>query len=272
MVRRNTEQSGQIDQQSAVIDRLNTTVERLELVIKGLTRQILAGQENANRHNPHLQAQQQNNNNNNGQPPAQPAQQQQQQTGDPAEEDAPPPPPPEEDDDMNGAGDPPSPLRGPQPSRPRFRTPRIRRNLLPIAAQVPPLLQQQQQQPLPPVADMLRNDFVPDIPRALPKNMIELLEEYERKNLGQYTGNQRHWETRYRTMWSKWHYLYHRLVLTANYANFRPNTPMDQMHLRMSLAAMDFETRRKNLKKSVSAFGKFLHKDDPAISRRNRGG
>jgi hypothetical protein len=268
MVRRNTEQSAQID-------RLNTTVERLEQVIRGLTRQILLSRQEAN---PHPQDQQQNNNNNNNnngqqQQQAQQQEQQQQPNGDEDDDDE-PPPPPDDEDEVNdlGAPPPPPPPRGPQPPRRRRR--RNNRRNQGNQAQVPLQPPEPPEPPLPPpppVADMLRNDFVPDIPKALPKNMVELQQEYERKNLGQYTGNQRHWEKKYRTMWGKWHYLYHRLVLTARYANFRPNVPMDQWTFRMSLAALDFESRRKALKKSVAAFGVFLHKDDPAIQRRNRG-
>jgi hypothetical protein len=118
---------------------------------------------------------------------------------------------------------------------------------------------------------MLRNNFIPDIPRSIPNNCVELLVEYERKNMGQHTHNQRHWDKKYRTMWFKWNYIYGRLERTALNVNFKPNTPMNQFPLRMSLAALDMEERRKTMNKTVAAYGVFLHANDPAIPRRTRG-
>jgi hypothetical protein len=112
---------------------------------------------------------------------------------------------PRNDDDANGGdgggGNGPAPPVVPPP----HGNPAPRRNF-----QNPPQQQQQQQriqqQPAPRVEDMLRNDYVPDIPMGLPVSMTELVGEWDRKDLGQFIGQTRHWQKKHKTMFGKWHY------------------------------------------------------------------
>ena len=73
-------------------------------------------------------------------------------------------------------------------------------------------------------------------------------------------------------MWGEWHYLYTRICGTAHYPQFAPHVPMDHMDERMELLGAYFALRRKRKRMTVDAFRKFLHKEDPDIRRRTRGG
>jgi hypothetical protein len=157
--------------------------------------------------------------------------------------------------DGNG---PPPPVPGPR------RNPAPRRN---VANPPPPQQQQQaiQQEPVPLVEDMLRNDYVPDIPMGLPVLMTVLVLENERKDLGQFNGQTRHWQKKHKTMWGKWQYLYSRVAATATYNLFAPLVPMERMGERMQLASVMMEAKRKRLRMTMNAFRKSLHGDDTSI-------
>ena len=73
-------------------------------------------------------------------------------------------------------------------------------------------------------------------------------------------------------MFGKWHYLYTRISATAHYPQCARDVPMEQMAETMELAGAFMEARRKTKVMTMDAFRKFLHKEDPAIQRRSRGG
>jgi hypothetical protein len=106
---------------------------------------------------------------------------------------------------------------------------------------------------------------------GLPVSMGVLVREYERKDLDQFIGQTRHWTKKHKTMLGKWQYLYSRVKATATYHLFAPHMPMERMGERMHLAGAQMEARRKRRNMTMDAFRKFLHSEDPAIQRRNRG-
>ena len=120
------------------------------------------------------------------------------------------------------------------------------------------------------VEEVLRVDFVPDVPNKLPKTIVELFMEYDRKNLVRYRNNKRGWQNQYIARFDRWDYMYRMLERTANNSQFNPLVVMTDNPRRMRLAAHFHESERKRRKFTVAQYHNFLHGRDPSIPRRSR--
>jgi hypothetical protein len=269
MVRKTSDQTDHISNQTDQIRTLTDTVEQLKITVQEL-RATIGG----------LTAQLAANTNNNGQ-------QQQQQQQQPAAinhqvQPPPPPPPPQgplddlirlfppdddddagdavgEEDDDAGVPPPPPGIRRPHPPPPRRQRIRNGRGVFRAAFPGPNPPRQH-------LHDVLRPNFVPDIPLSMAKSCVILQSEYERKNLGQFRNRTREWQTRHKSMWTKWNYLYNKIVETARNNNFHQDVPFAEMARRMVLSAEYHDNRRGNL--TVEKYRQKLHSVDPAIARR----
>jgi hypothetical protein len=257
MVRRNT-------QLESHIGSLTTSVENLEQTIQGLIGEVQRlSLENRNLHqgqhpaliNPQAQNNQnpQENNQNNqthiGQPPIPPGAAPQDGNlpphegvvppandgmdiqDEPVGEGAVPAAPP---DVENGA--PPAPPRNRRPTgatrrtratpRQQTRNNNNNRNNQPRAPAPPRMPQGNDERR---VEEVLRTNYVPDVPSKLPKTMVDLWEEYERKNLAQHRNNKRGWESQYIARFDRWDYLYRQIESTATNARCNPLVVMTDL-------------------------------------------
>jgi hypothetical protein len=111
---------------------------------------------------------------------------------------------------------------------------------------------------------VLRNSpRVPEIPKARPKRIIDVLLQHNQFKLGEYkTDKQTHWGSALRNNYSRRMYLYHQIELRARHfqaGNFEE---------RMKQAAFAMDRERGKL--TVSQFYDALKKKDPNTKKRNR--
>ena len=110
------------------------------------------------------------------------------------------------------------------------------------------------QPPPPRLEDVLRDNFDPGIPVALPKTVNELYRVWNLKNLGQYQGKTKHWKGPIKTRYKKWLTFIVAIQKKASHPRFRTEIDEGDVFAKQQHAVSDLEKERQQLKMTMTKF------------------